>query len=161
MTDLVLKERRAEWTLRKHKKVLEDMERKREGLEKSLSSMQDLLSQLQTSETEQKEDLDEWKRNTDMLQQKGQEYEERLEQLDNLYTPEMDEIRVEVIAEIEEEVRQLSKVVKEKEKTLKGFQDLPPDITLARLKLDEKKHYLQELVNRKHELLESIAGQMQ
>ena len=38
----------------------------------------------------------------------------------------MDEIRVEVIAEIEEEVRQLSKVVKEKEKTLKGYQDLPP-----------------------------------
>ena len=101
MTDLILKERRAEWSLRRQQKVLEDMERKREGLQRSLSVMQryglsfeihvynpfiysllSLLTRLQTSETEHQEDLNEWKRNTAMLQQKGQEYEERLEQLD-------------------------------------------------------------------------------
>ncbi|KAJ3034246.1 HAUS augmin-like complex subunit 1 [Rhizophlyctis rosea] len=161
MTDLLIQERRAEWDLQRDKRLLDTMERRRQGLERSLDHMKALLTELQATESSEDEHLNDLKRNTTMLQQKGQEYEERLEYLESQYTPEMDSIRIEVLRKLEDEVRELANEVKEKEDRLKGFQDLPPDITLAKIKLEEKKHYLEELVQRRHELLGSIAEGLQ
>ncbi|KAJ3299126.1 HAUS augmin-like complex subunit 1 [Borealophlyctis nickersoniae] len=159
--DLLSREKLAELELERQRASLQRLNKERKLATTRLKELKGILLQLNSKYDEEKETLNDWRQNTALLHQKGEEYGLRLRDLEAEYRPEMDAIRYDVLRSLQAEGKNLANLLEEKERTLTSFNDLPPDITLARIKLGEKKQELAQLIEYKQELLGSIAQQIQ
>ncbi|CAG8523352.1 12232_t:CDS:2 [Ambispora gerdemannii] len=120
-----------------------------------------LLSNLRDNwDSMEEQKLREWRKNTDTLTQKGCEYQDRLSRLEKQYTSmniEEGGLRLEKLKQQQERVIAMEKEVKIKSQKLRNYQDMPPDIKLATLKLHEAKEKLNELKINREELLSNMA----
>ncbi|PIA13721.1 hypothetical protein COEREDRAFT_83320 [Coemansia reversa NRRL 1564] len=90
----------------------------------------------------------EWERNADIVSQKVDEYRERLSSLNTLNNArQVRERGLEYtqIHALDAAVEALRRSVEEKQNAYDGYSALPPDISLAKLKLEEAKQKLEQL----------------
>ncbi|KAJ1843584.1 hypothetical protein LPJ57_009704 [Coemansia sp. RSA 486] len=87
----------------------------------------------------------EWMRNAQVIAHKSEEYEQRLEELgrERRKRGELHEYRE--LKNLDDRVNDLRKDVDDKQRALEGYSALPPDISLAYLKLEEAKQALDQL----------------
>ncbi|CAG8684696.1 8962_t:CDS:2, partial [Cetraspora pellucida] len=108
--------------------------------------LREILTNLRRNwDTKEDQKLREWKHNTTLLDQKSKEYQLRLSRLERQYDAmniEGGGLRFQDLKNKEEQVEVLEQLVKDKTKKLKAYQVLPPDITLAKLQLDEAQNKL-------------------
>ncbi|TPX34493.1 hypothetical protein SmJEL517_g02806 [Synchytrium microbalum] len=94
-----------------------------------------------------------WEHNVLLLHQKSEEYTERLEELQRDWTEEEESVRVPVVQDLERELDAIQRAYESDLRLLKSYQDLPPDITLAKIKLGEREKQLESLIGDKTTLL--------
>ncbi|KAG9300982.1 hypothetical protein G9A89_018934 [Geosiphon pyriformis] len=108
--------------------------------------------------------LREWKKNTTLLTQKGREYQDRLTRLETQYSSmniEDSGVRLDKLKQKEDYVTATEEEVRIKNRKLRTYQNMPPDITLATFQLHEAKERLAELEIKRQELLSNIAENVQ
>ncbi|KAI8617571.1 hypothetical protein BC830DRAFT_1112918 [Chytriomyces sp. MP71] len=97
--------------------------------------------------------------NTRVLALKGTEYVERkrtLEERREAIAGGKNRVEINDVLQLRYAVAEKIRVLEEKKDRLSGYQDLPPDMHLAQLKLAEKKMQLASLIKKKDSLLQSI-----
>ncbi|TPX67005.1 hypothetical protein SpCBS45565_g04118 [Spizellomyces sp. 'palustris'] len=157
MTDLLIEEQGAEENHVRQTKLLELLERRRHDVEDYCGRVAGIFSELQAEEEVDNQRLLEYNRNTDVLLEKGHEYNNRLAELEALIPPDIHLHRYDTILALQSEVEAMANELEKKDITLRSFCDLPPDIALARLKLTERRQELSRLIDNKQALLSSIA----
>lgn len=71
-------------------------------------------------------DIETLKQTIEMLQLKGQEYEEKLDHLKTTWEEQYSHVRVDDLLKLEQDVQRLAVQVEEKERRLRSFADLDP-----------------------------------
>ncbi|CAI2185808.1 3043_t:CDS:2 [Funneliformis geosporum] len=108
--------------------------------------------------------LQEWKKNTLLLSEKGKEYQSRLSILERKYNDmnvKEGGLRFKDLKEKENNVNALDHEIRSKTSKLKIYKIMPPNMTLAKLQLDEAKLKLDELKETRDELIYNMAGNFQ
>ncbi|KNC99204.1 uncharacterized protein SPPG_05459 [Spizellomyces punctatus DAOM BR117] len=157
MTDLLIEEQEAEENHVRQAKLLESLERRMHDVDEYSGRVASIFSELQEGEEVDNQRLLEYNRNTDVLRQKGHEYNNRLAELEALIPPDIDLYRHDTILALQSEVDAMANELEKKDITLRSFCDLPPDMALARLKLTERRQELARLIENKQAVLSSIA----
>ncbi|KAJ3164025.1 hypothetical protein HDU88_005678 [Geranomyces variabilis] len=119
-----------------------------------------ILASLTDGEELQRQRTREWTRNARMLEEKGEEYADRLQSVEERIDPSLSSYAPETLLDLAEKVDAMQTDLANKRAVLKGFADLPPDPVLANLKLAQRKMELRGLIERKQEILSSIARGM-
>ncbi|KAL1919617.1 uncharacterized protein VTP21DRAFT_1548 [Calcarisporiella thermophila] len=100
-------------------------------------------------------------RSTETLSRKAREYRKRLEELEREYDENgIDSLRYSSLKHLEHQLEQLEAALVTKKNRLERLHDIPPDYTLARLKLQEQRQKLANLTEQRETLLNGIADQM-
>lgn len=94
-------------------------------------------------------------KNSEALLLKQQDYQARLESFKNA-TDERDLERFADLRRLDEEQGQVSGTLTELQQRLKAFADLPADLQLARLKVEEQRMELQRRLQDRNDLLSNI-----
>ncbi|CAG8564933.1 10584_t:CDS:2 [Paraglomus brasilianum] len=108
--------------------------------------------------------LKEWKKNSCLLTRKSCEYGNRLLHLQKQYESmgvEEGGLRIENLKQIEKNVEALGELLETKRQKLQIYQEMPPDLQMAQLKLDHAREALVELRETEAELAEAIAETVQ
>ncbi|CAG8505872.1 7678_t:CDS:2 [Paraglomus occultum] len=108
--------------------------------------------------------LKEWKKNSSLLTRKSCEYGNRLLHLEKQYEligVEEGGLRVENLKQMEKNVEALGELLETKQQKLQIYQEMPPDLQMAQLKLDHARETLAELRETEAELAEAIAETVQ
>ncbi|KAJ2235944.1 hypothetical protein H4R99_007853 [Coemansia sp. RSA 1722] len=87
----------------------------------------------------------EWMRNAQVIAHKSEEYEQRLEELGRERRKRGELHEYQELKNLDDRVNNLRKDVDDKQRALEGYSALPPDISLAYLKLEEAKQALDQL----------------
>ncbi|TPX41380.1 hypothetical protein SeMB42_g05593 [Synchytrium endobioticum] len=137
--------------------------RLRDDLQKNVASLEADTNFLNrwTKSHEAKREIEEhvastWDQNAIVLQQKSEEYMERLNVLQGEWTADKEAIRWPVLEELEREFDCIQEAYEDDVRLLKSYQDLPPDLTLARIKLSEREVELASLIETKTKLLDDL-----
>ncbi|KAJ3328863.1 hypothetical protein HDU76_009154 [Blyttiomyces sp. JEL0837] len=120
--------------------------------------MDSYYKQLQSGAANEQEEYGNWTENITHLKQKGREYDERYAKESLSLNSIAQEYRLDHLKEMNASVNELFREVQSQEKELAAYRDLPPDLTLARVKVEQKKLELKELMRKKQAALARIAG---
>ncbi|CAG8627820.1 7075_t:CDS:2, partial [Funneliformis caledonium] len=105
-----------------------------------------LLSNLRCRwNSKEQQKLQEWKKNTQLLSEKGKEYQNRLSILERKYNDmnvKEGGLRFKDLKEKEDNVNALDHEIRSKTSKLKTYKIMPANLTLAKLKLEEAKQEL-------------------
>ncbi|KAI8319333.1 hypothetical protein GQ54DRAFT_40541 [Martensiomyces pterosporus] len=107
-----------------------------------------LLEERQAAAPVEAQKTREWIRNSEIIAQKAGEYKERLAELEaasQKHRVRERGLEYAQIKELDTAVNELRKTVEEKQAIYDGYAALPPDISLAWLKLEEAKQKLEQL----------------
>ncbi|KAI8922271.1 hypothetical protein DFJ77DRAFT_537866 [Powellomyces hirtus] len=157
MSDLILEELKANMELKKQTELLEEMEQRHHTIDAECRRTAAILKSVTDNEELDRQKEREWTRNAAMLTEKGDEYAERLQTLEERIDPALPTYTPATLLSLTETIDQLRTDLDSKELLLKGVADLPPDPVLANLKLAHRKIELTDLIQRKQEILSSIA----
>ncbi|KAJ3176141.1 HAUS augmin-like complex subunit 1 [Geranomyces variabilis] len=119
-----------------------------------------VLTSLADGEELQRQRTREWTHNARMLEEKGEEYADRLHSVEERIDPSLPSYTPAALLDLADKVDAMQIDLANKRAVLKGFADLPPDPVLAKLKLAQRKMELRGLIERKQEILSSIARGM-
>ncbi|KAJ2079952.1 hypothetical protein H4R24_003421 [Coemansia sp. RSA 988] len=112
------------------------------------SRLQKMLDERTKATPIEEQKAREWERNAEIVEQKVNEYGERLSSLNELNNArKVRERGLEYtqLHSLDAAVQELSRSVEEKQNAYDGYSALPPDISLANLKLEEAKQKLEQL----------------
>ncbi|KAJ3197091.1 hypothetical protein HK101_006053 [Irineochytrium annulatum] len=140
---------RAQSELQRYRRMLTVVKKKRRWVSSELERTNRILADAETSDVNAIEQLH---RNVAILQEKGAEYAERCSELENL----RGEQDFGGLLKLKETVRVLAEEVAAKDLTLSAYEGVPSDITLARLKIKERKAELAALIQKRQDLLETM-----
>ncbi|KAJ1965434.1 hypothetical protein GGI12_000771 [Dipsacomyces acuminosporus] len=119
--------------------------RQSQGRQKRLRQ---LLEERKASAPIEEQKTREWIRNSEIIAQKTSEYKERrgeLEAINQSIGVRERGLEYAQVKELDMAVEELRKAVKDKQSAYDGYAALPPDISLAYLKLEEAKEQLEQL----------------
>ncbi|KAJ3092754.1 hypothetical protein HK102_003323 [Quaeritorhiza haematococci] len=133
------------------------LEEQRNYVEIKEREIEQLVMQLKENGQIDSHILRQWMHDTEILETKGWEYTDRLEMLEESCEVDLESVRLPALKEIEAQTHALVDELERQEITLQSFKDLPPDITLSQIKVEERKAELVSLINMKEELLQAIA----
>jgi hypothetical protein len=94
---------------------------------------------VQASESIDRDIADEWLQNSEILEQKRQDYSQRLEILQEAIPDDVQSLRFTQLELLNNQVKELIAEMQSKESELAGFNQLPPNLQLASEQLEEKK----------------------
>ncbi|KAI8821748.1 uncharacterized protein EV422DRAFT_566824 [Fimicolochytrium jonesii] len=160
LTSLVLEELALDHDLQQRRTTLEQLEKLNRRTEAAYSEAHTTVANIETNEELDRQRIREQKRNAHMLRQKGDEYLDRLQSYEHRIPANVDSYSYGALVDLKQEIADLAAETEKKETALDALKDLPPDITLARLKLGERKRDLRELIDRKQAILQGIAGSL-
>ena len=120
-----------------------------------------LTDRFQGSAMKVKQKTGEWTRHSHLLDQKRQQYVQRLAGLDkDMNDRRVAECRVESIKALQQTLEQRRSMVRERQQLLSVYQGLPADVDLARLELEEKKQCLRDLEVQRQVQLRQMAAEL-
>ncbi|KAI9091712.1 hypothetical protein DFS34DRAFT_653387 [Phlyctochytrium arcticum] len=160
MTTLLLEEKALDDEVGRYTEHLKNLEAQHLELQGNNRRVEKFLQRWKAGESAESQQHLEHKHNAVVLQQKGLEYEERLELLENAIPPSSSKYQYSSLLELQNEVASLADTVKCQGDRLKTFRDLPPDLTLSKLKIAERRTELNDLIERKQDILNSIAAEI-
>ncbi|KAK1323626.1 hypothetical protein QJS10_CPA02g01523 [Acorus calamus] len=156
MGDLMLRKTDAEEKrsgVQKESRIL--LENTRKAISK-LASLKKVLADVENENCTCEEEMEHWKTKLAMMDSKEQEYLQKLSQYQTQlnhvgYTPDINHGMLTKLAEHKKDLERKTKPILE---TLRSYQDLPPDKTLAALAIEDKKRqyaaaekYLEEVLH--------------
>ncbi|KAJ1906924.1 hypothetical protein IWQ60_011970 [Tieghemiomyces parasiticus] len=122
-----------------------------------------MLAEAEPVKPAEEQKIREWTHNTQLLARKATEYQTRLDDLVNEYAKRRIEARgldYPTLQASDTRIRELSDQLRDAMRRLESYQALPPDITLATIKLDEANSALAALEKQREELLCQLAEQL-
>ncbi|GBC03606.1 hypothetical protein RclHR1_05200017 [Rhizophagus clarus] len=126
--------------------IIESMETRIQKAKSENEKLDKLLYNLRKSwDSKEEEELRKWKKNMDLLSQKGKEYGDRIIKLERKYNElnvEEGGLRFKALKEKEDYINSLGHEIGTKTAKLKTYKIMPADIVLAKLKTDEAKQKL-------------------
>lgn len=138
--DLDIEERSISRTQRKLDRDIKTMQRKHIHSNRINAEAVKLLATLEEAEGIDNEILKEWSHNQPILERKRQDYSEKLDILESNLPENVDDYRYDAIKELEQQLQQKLTELETKQNELQSYKDLPPDLTLATLMIEEKKN---------------------
>ncbi|KAJ3189966.1 HAUS augmin-like complex subunit 1 [Gaertneriomyces sp. JEL0708] len=156
IADLEINEIRTNNELRNAEQVLKDVDGRYHDSARALEQSERLLAELRADSVIKTEKQEMHAHTTSMLQIKQAEYIERIESLDTRISTDLVTTYASLLS-VHQEIQRLEDEIHRGRMELQGFEDLPPDLELARLRLSEKRLELDELVRRKEDVLRGIA----
>ncbi|KAJ1645808.1 hypothetical protein LPJ64_002650 [Coemansia asiatica] len=123
----------------------EDIWRKTEESRERQKKLMALLERRKQAGVVEQQKAREWMRNARVIAHKTEEYEQRLAELGRQRNEKKEQHEYADLKQLDEKVNALNKDVSDKRMALEGYNALPPDISLAYLKLEEAKQALDQL----------------
>ncbi|KAJ3063433.1 hypothetical protein HDU98_000772 [Podochytrium sp. JEL0797] len=121
-----------------------------------LTKLTHLRTRHRTASPVETEKAAELKQNAAILTLKAEEYQRRMDAYAEFGAGRRGEDLLEAIEGAHGRIGERLAAMQAKKSALKGFKDLPPDIDLAKMKLQERKIRLAALIEEKDKLLQSI-----
>ncbi|OUM69677.1 hypothetical protein PIROE2DRAFT_2307, partial [Piromyces sp. E2] len=151
--------------LKEHEKQIKELQTQKKSLSYNLNLLKKILSEFENNEEVCSQKIEEWISNTQMLDHKEKEYEERIltgrTRLNNLVPEEsLSLLQFNVLNEIENIINDLNDEIAEKRNKLMSIEDLPSDMALAKLKYAEAKQQLEALRKIREEKVKNMALQI-
>ncbi|KAG4086103.1 hypothetical protein H8356DRAFT_1298032 [Neocallimastix lanati (nom. inval.)] len=152
-------------TIKEQEKQIKELNTQKKSLVYNLKLLKDILTEFESNEEICSQKIEEWISNTQMLDHKEKEYEERIltgkTRINNLVPEEsLSLLQFNVLNEIENIIADLNDEIAEKRNKLMSIEDLPSDISLARLKYAEAKQQLEALRKIREEKVKNMALQI-
>jgi len=145
--------------------MVETVETRTTEARTKLEKLQGFLAQAQHArDTGELERTKEHRANTQVLNSKAQEYVKKLEKVEQQYAAtgiEQAGLRYPALCRLEKEIDRIEGDLAARQKVLKGYKDLPPDISLAKLKVAEAQERLMVLTQERERMLATIADSVQ
>ncbi|KAJ3015955.1 hypothetical protein HKX48_004294 [Thoreauomyces humboldtii] len=158
MADLQLQDIRADMELSKQRRHLGALEDRHAAIDADIARTESVLAGLEDTAEVDRQRVREWTRNADLLMQKGDEYADRVRDVEARIDPDLPYFAPSAILATRRSVERLREDLAVKEEAVRGFVDLPPDPVMAKLKLEERRLELNNLIRRKQDILGSIAS---
>ncbi|KAI9599346.1 hypothetical protein BDF19DRAFT_428422 [Syncephalis fuscata] len=136
----------------------------RRQLAAQLSTIKTQSATATTSHEEARQRILEWRQNITVLSQKADEYDTKTTQHMAHYEATgvvKEQLRIEDILELEKTVEQMRLTHQKVARQVNAFHSLPPDLNLARLKLEETREQLRKLQQQRDEALTGIVDSLQ
>ncbi|KAJ2883505.1 hypothetical protein H4R27_002713 [Coemansia aciculifera] len=125
-----------------------DISRQTRASQERQARLRQLLEERKAAAPIEEQKTREWLRNADIITQKSSEYKQRLAETEaetNKLQVSQRGLEYAQISQLNAAVGALSTLVQEKQRMNDGYAALPPDISLAHLKLEEAKQALEQL----------------
>ncbi|KAJ1972827.1 ABC transporter ATP-binding protein arb1, partial [Dimargaris xerosporica] len=121
------------------------IQQRRQDAQRQLQKVKRVLSQATAARPMEEQKVREWRHNTQLLSQKTKEYATRVADLDNAVQaidPVAKQIDYDSLKRSNGRIAELSELLDQHQAKVNSYMALPPDITLAKLKLDEANAHL-------------------
>jgi len=141
------------------------LENQKKSLIYNLKLLKNILKAYESNEEVNSQKIEEWVANSQMLDNKEKEYEERIltgrTRINNLVPEDsLSLLKFNVLNEIENIISDLNDEIAEKRNKLIIIEDLPSDMALAKLKYAEAKQQLEALRKIREEKVKNMARQI-
>ncbi|ORX79074.1 hypothetical protein BCR32DRAFT_269688 [Anaeromyces robustus] len=151
--------------IKEQENQIRELETQKKSFIYNLKLLKNILTEYEKNEEVCSQKIEEWISNTQMLDHKEKEYEERIltgrTRLNNLVPEEsLSLLQFNVLNEIENMISDLNDEIAEKRNKLNSIEDLPSDMTLAKLKYAEAKQQLEALRKIREEKVKNMALQI-
>ncbi|KAJ3210585.1 hypothetical protein HDU67_005169 [Dinochytrium kinnereticum] len=157
MSDVTLEKQRLEIDIEERNALLDELRKRRKALKEIREKTRAQLEGMRSRQQEDDELIGKWDRDSSILVQKGQEYSERIEYLkSSTDTNRSSQLNFTKLNNLRDEIASMKQERAENKMKLDSYQDLPPDMTLAKIKVAEGKHKLEGLIERRQVLLEGM-----
>jgi len=151
--------------IKEQEKQIQELENQKKSLIYNLKLLKSILKIYESNEEVNSQKIEEWVANTQMLDNKEKEYEERIltgrTRINNLVPEDsLSLLKFNVLNEIENIISDLNDEIAEKRNKLISIEDLPSDMALAKLKYAEAKQQLEALRKIREEKVKNMARQI-
>ncbi|KAI8853512.1 hypothetical protein BC829DRAFT_429918 [Chytridium lagenaria] len=153
MSDILLENQHTEIAITSLNTTLTQLRQRREALSHLRTKISnDLKTQPYDPDT-----VERWTRDASILLQKSHEYDLRIQQIkDSIDDSLAQRLDFDTLDTLRSQLILLKTHAAENKQRLESFENLPPDITLAKIKLAESRQWLAELVDKRQTLLENM-----
>ncbi|KAJ1985207.1 hypothetical protein H4R34_000166 [Dimargaris verticillata] len=140
------------------------IKQRQQDAQRQLQKVQRVLNQATTVHPMEEQKAREWRHNTRLLGQKTKEYASRVTDLGTIVQaidPITKHVDYDSLKRSDDRIIELSQQLNQHQDKVNSYMALPPDITLAKLKLEEANGYLTKLKAEREALLAKMVDQMQ
>ncbi|KAJ3100982.1 hypothetical protein HDU97_001738 [Phlyctochytrium planicorne] len=157
MADIIIDEQALEIRISERKKLLSELKQRRKAVNDLRGRIKSQRNEMDMQSEINEEMLEKWQEDATTLAAKVQEYEARADYFKSSVQPQdVEELSFQNLEKLNTKAEELKAEWTRNKETLDSFKDLPPDVTLAKIHLAEKKQMLAELVDRRQALLENM-----
>ncbi|KAL7749938.1 hypothetical protein RI367_004814 [Sorochytrium milnesiophthora] len=160
LTDLACHRQDVQSRKAKHDAQLTALETLREKLAQQEAQAQDICTTLRRQAPEEQALTQQYKAQAQLMSAKQEEYQRRLAAIISDQDARLGGIRLQPLQALQDQLHAQQQRFDKSRSLLQSYRDLPPDLTLAKLKLNEAQHRLQMLRIEKDNLLSAMARDM-